>query len=335
MSRWLLLMTLVGACMDPSVGALDEQQARAVTYTFTASPAAQLDVLFVVDDAPAMAPLQDHLATGFQQIASNLDGLARGGAPDLHVGVITGDLCTRSAPTIPYFTDRMHAGKRLRSYTGTLAEALGVLAEVGAAGCDRQELLEAMRRALASPANQGFLREHALLQVVFITDEDDQSDDEPAAYARYLNALKPPGLVMVTGVDGPCTTPAWSAAPAPRLQTVVAQVGPFGTTLPICSEDLEEAVCVVERFEPERPGTQCLYEPLADPSGCSFSDVQHLGHASQTEQVLPACDASGRVPCWHVVDAPGECNDGRAFRIERGDLEIPFDDEVVGDCVTM
>jgi hypothetical protein len=334
MMRGLLLIALLGACADPSVGKPDEVQARVEKLAFGASPATQLDLLIVVDDSPAMAPLQDHLQAGFQQIAGVLDALESGGAPDLHVGVITGDLCTRSDVTIPYLSDRVHAGQRLRSYSGTLAGALGALGDAGATGCDRPQLLEAMRRALSSPANRGFLREHALLQVIFITDEDDRSDGDPAQYASFLTGLEPAGDVMVTGVVGPCTTSAWSASSAPRLEAVIHQLGTTGDTLPICSPDLDDAVCVIARFEPERPGERCLDEPIADPAVCTFADVQHAGRAEQAEQALPECGATDQVPCWRPVDDPA-CFGGADIRIERGDLEIPFDDQVVGECLPM
>lgn len=337
MMRGLLLMALLGACVDPTVGKPAEQQAGADQLVFPASPATQLDILIVVDDSPAMAPLQDHLRTGFEQIAGTLDRLAGGGAPDLHVGVITGDLCTRSDVPIPYLSDRVHAGQRLRSYSGTLADAFGALGGVGATGCDRPQLLEAMRRALSSPANRAFLREHAVLQVIFITDEDDRSDGDPAAYASFLNALKPADWVMATGVVGPCTTAAWSAAPAPRLEAVIHQVGKFGDTVPLCSPDLDDAVCVLTRFSREEPGHRCLWDPIADPPVCTFSDVQHAGQPEQAEQVLPECGTTDQVPCWRLVPAPSDpsCDTGREVRIERGDLEIPFGDEVVGECLPM
>jgi hypothetical protein len=115
---------------------------------------------------------------------------------------------------------------------------------------------------------------------------------------------------------------------------VIHQVGGSGDTLPICSEDLDDAVCVIARFEPEQPGTHCLDVPVADPPVCTLSDVQHAGHPEQVEQVLPECGATDQVPCWRRVDDP-ECFGGAELRIERGDLEIPFDDEVVGECLPM
>jgi hypothetical protein len=74
--------------------------------------------------------------------------------------------------------------------------------------------------------------------------------------------------------------------------------------------------------------------PVADPPVCTLSDVQHAGHPEQVEQVLPECGATDQVPCWRRVDDP-ECFGGAELRIERGDLEIPFDDEVVGECLPM
>ncbi len=71
---------------------------------------------------------------------------------------------------------------RCRNYTGeTLSEVFSCIADVGASGCGFEQPLEALHRALttSAPHNAGFLRPHAYLAVVFITDEDDCSVENP------------------------------------------------------------------------------------------------------------------------------------------------------------
>lgn len=67
---------------------------------------------------------------------------------------------------------------RCRNYQEeTLAEVFSCIANVGAGGCGMEQPLEALMRALTTPApqNQGFLRRDAYLGVVLLTDEDDCS----------------------------------------------------------------------------------------------------------------------------------------------------------------
>ncbi len=76
---------------------------------------------------------------------------------------------------------------RCRNYEGTLEEVFRCLASVGENGCGFEQQLEAVRLALdesATPQNQGFLRDAALLSVVFITDEDDCSAASPDVLFR-------------------------------------------------------------------------------------------------------------------------------------------------------
>lgn len=65
-----------------------------------------------------------------------------------------------------------------------VAEAFTCMAKLGAAGCGYEQQLEAARLALdpAVQTNPGFVRDEALLAVVFITDEDDCSAADTSIY---------------------------------------------------------------------------------------------------------------------------------------------------------
>jgi hypothetical protein len=60
---------------------------------------------------------------------------------------------------------------------GTVEDAFGCIASVGTAGCGFEHQLESVNQALTAgvPENHGFLRDDAVLAVVFLTDEDDCS----------------------------------------------------------------------------------------------------------------------------------------------------------------
>jgi hypothetical protein len=164
-----------------------------------------LDLLFVIDNSPGMAPHRARLLDDYRRFIAVLETL-RGGPPDLHIGVITTDVGTRGAydtgpgPSIGtgagsctsdgdrgelrraaaidgnFLSDVVAPdGSRARNYTGSLADAFVQLADVGAAGCTYARPLEAMRRALGNPANAGFRRDGAPLAVVLLTSDDDCS----------------------------------------------------------------------------------------------------------------------------------------------------------------
>jgi hypothetical protein len=167
-------------------------------------PARELDILFVIDDSDDRARY-DVMAQQIDTLRSQLASID-GQLPSLHVGVVTTDLGTSSTDdptplrpvimncldsgkqaklqkfestiTDSYLSDERDAsGGRAKNYTGELATELAKLTnpDMPPAGCEIEQPLEAMRRALDPATNPGFLRETALLHVVFLTNEDDCS----------------------------------------------------------------------------------------------------------------------------------------------------------------
>jgi hypothetical protein len=163
-----------------------------------------LDILFVLDDSADRG--------NYAQMASQLDVLqARlasvdGQLPSLHVGVVTTDLGTSgtldaipvdpvegcagdgkggrlqtfaASPTGGFLEDlRGATGGRTRNFaSGDLTLELGNLTNPTpvTAGCEFEQPLEAMRRALDPETNPGFIRPGAMLAIVFLTNEDDCS----------------------------------------------------------------------------------------------------------------------------------------------------------------
>jgi hypothetical protein len=157
-----------------------------------------VDILFVIDDSPGMAEHQAHLPRKLAALIKTLENVP-GGLPDLHVGVVTGDLGagpTAGAGCRPG-GDRgvlrdgaacgLVAGARFvvssgngtrNNFSGDLADAVACLARVETAGCAFQHPLEAARLALSGaspPENGGFLRAGAKLLIVLVTNQDDCS----------------------------------------------------------------------------------------------------------------------------------------------------------------
>jgi hypothetical protein len=171
-----------------------------------------LDILFVIDDSGSMFEEQTSLVEAAAAALFAELELSAGGMPDLHLAVVSTDLGVGTDAVItgcdssnggrfqlgavdgagcPEITDAFlideddGAGGRSRNYTGTLSDAFGCAATLGTDGCGFEQPLEAMRRALdgSNPENAGFLRDDALLLVVFLTDEDDCSTFDNAMFA--------------------------------------------------------------------------------------------------------------------------------------------------------
>lgn len=167
---------------------LDVQQAR------------ELDLLFVIDDSTDRARY-DQMAQQIDVLQAQLASVD-GQLPSLRVGVVTTDLGTSSTddgvPLRPTVMGCFGAGKEAKlqkfestitdaylsidrdggkNFTGELRDQIAELTNpaMPPAGCEIEQPLEAMRRALDSATNPGFLRDGALLSVVFLTNEDDCS----------------------------------------------------------------------------------------------------------------------------------------------------------------
>jgi len=253
---------------------------RQSSQCFPQSINRDLDLLFVIDNSPSMADLQDRIDAqldGFMQALADL----RYGFPDAHIGVVSADLGTGTR-SVPGCTTDGDAGRfqstargECEPPDGTFIEATSAdgelfgnvpdadgngalevadvqaafrcIARLGASGCGYEQPLEAARRALSCTeegqcTNPGFLRESALLMIVFITDEDDCSAADDAAfdstapteggcrcfelgvecdatgcapnedspylhpvrrYYDFFSYLKPRGLVLLATVSGP------------------------------------------------------------------------------------------------------------------------------------
>jgi hypothetical protein len=209
MLRFAVALTLVFACSD-SPGGGGGGTSRTVRQALPLPRSADLDVLVVMDSNPALQAHASDVTRAADALASTLGQLA-GGLPNLHVGVINGDLGTlgsldaQPGPPIghcsgtgnsgnlgtagasvtgTYLSDlRNSDGTRTKNYTGTLRDVLRAMM-MNTGSCEFTQPLQAMKRALTNNvANAGFLRENAYLVVVFVSAVDDCS----FATAAFLN----------------------------------------------------------------------------------------------------------------------------------------------------
>ncbi len=222
----------------------------------------QIDLLFMVDNSPSMAPKQAELRTRFPLLLQALQDNADAGHPaHYHIGVVTSDLGAGMANINGQcrpggdFGRLQAIGSAAPATCGAFADgtyyldldqvnhldnlpmgedattAFNCMTSVGDTGCGFEMPLESVYQALQNPPpeNAGFLRDGALLVVVFLTDEDDCSappdtdlfDPGPQYGALLSYRCTQYGIVCGTPPSRPpygeSTPPLDGCAPAPNL----------------------------------------------------------------------------------------------------------------------
>ncbi len=210
----ILALSLVWAgCGAPRQVNGGHEGADRGTIVLRSLPLEAVDVLVVVDNSESMAWAQSRLPPHF--IYGVLEALTTSlpSRPDLRIGVISTDLGTAPYATVAGCDAEGGDGGRLQHPLGRppwlalspmnqpnihcpsyldsracLADAFHRQAALGVAGCGYEMPLEAAWRALdpSRNVNPGFLRDEALLFVLFVTDEDDCSVQRP----ELLNPAK-------------------------------------------------------------------------------------------------------------------------------------------------
>jgi hypothetical protein len=199
--RYVLPWVLLAACAEDSL-----TRVGTVTDEFVQLAAAEVDVLWVVDNSESMQEEQASLGSSYQAF---VDLLVQSDV-DYHIGVISTDPADRGvlsaaggAAFIARGTDQAQArfmsnvqlgtgGARLEKSFETTAMALGV----GGAWEPGHP---------ANPANPGFLRDDALLFIIMVSDEDDKSFGPVHYYERLFKSYKGPGnegLIKISAIVG-------------------------------------------------------------------------------------------------------------------------------------
>ncbi|MEP6860000.1 MAG: hypothetical protein ABJE66_05235 [Deltaproteobacteria bacterium] len=261
------------------------------------------DILFVIDDSPAMAPFATQLAANEREMIQLLTPMF---GPDLHLGVITADPADggklRATTGADFLTTAIQFDFSVQTnVSGPLADAFVALADVGSAGGATTQPLAMAQAALALGANPGFRRDDAHLGVVFMTAGDDSS---PGAVSDYANALHQlgtdPSDVAVGIASGPCNTSSLSAPEAPRLTAFAAQSPNRARHVAVCDDSFADLASSLLQLRRYAGGEQCIDEPLAMPLECSF----WLEHRATSEQrIIEPCPESTS-PCWSIVRDP-------------------------------
>lgn len=147
----------------------------------------KVDILFVVDDSTSMQVHQQELSRVVPDLVAKLNSLKM----DYQVAVATTTTSTNTS-NFPNARKLVGSPKVLNHLNSDLL--LNRLI-VGETGSDLERGLDAIEVVLSNSylsANApGFIRSDALLAIIVIGDEDDQSTKATSEYVSFLNRLKP------------------------------------------------------------------------------------------------------------------------------------------------
>ncbi len=212
-----------------------------------------VDILWVIDNSNSMASEQALVSEGFQNFVY---ALAPTENSDFQMGVITTDMDLENP-------DRgvLLGEPAILTQTENFVVNFIQRVEVGVGGSDMERGLEAAWFALTDPSvasqNDGFLRDDANLAIIFITDENDCSDEGALPdgaegrtcydaedklvpvneYVDRFSSLKGEGLYTIAGgILGPSVESGCEDSwPGHRYSTIIAQTG--GVEGNICDTD--------------------------------------------------------------------------------------------------
>lgn len=202
------------ACLNPPVEAPTTTVVQQTPVRVPQNANNAVDVLFMVDNSLSMDAMQAELKSKFGDFLQVFQDLAKNGtAADLHIGVVTSDYgagatgagscapygnngqggllvpkgatadanCQPPTNNLPYIS-YVYAGDSSGNGSGNLPAGQDLqttftcMASVGSNGCGFEAQLESAYQGLKNTnQNAGFLRDSALLAVVFVTNEDDGS----------------------------------------------------------------------------------------------------------------------------------------------------------------
>ena len=191
------------------------------TEQFLVEGSGWTDILWVIDNSTSMGPIQQALAENIPSFVGELDQLD----VQYQMAVVTTDDAEFRGP-VPIMSPE----------TPDLPAAFAAAASVGTTGSGTEQGFqrgtEAVTPPLAAPggANDGFLRTPAGLRVIFVSDEDDQSDNPVTNYVATFQSVKAsPDHVVLCAI---------TCLPTPRYEDAVVMTS--GAAIDLCEPDWAE-----------------------------------------------------------------------------------------------
>jgi hypothetical protein len=327
----IALLALAGCVTDPPPPEGDPVRSVVTRIEIPMYVNTQLDVLFVIDNSPAMAAAQTKLIADYRSMIERLSHASVGELPDVHIGVTTTD---------PRDQGRLRRGRflvdtprfgwqRERNYDGALADEFLDLAAVGNGGLADTQPLDAARRAVSAAVNPGFLRADATLAIIVLTAGDDRGTQPIGEVVQAVRGLKTdPAKIIVAGASGACAADGITATDAPRLAAFVDAFPNRNARTTLC-DPLAPLLAPTESVL-YHLGLACIAPPLAEPRECNGWIVNPEDLDEQLR--LPECTAANPSRCWSLRPEPQQCPiGGKALHF--APIVFPFPATVMFECV--
>ena len=245
---------LAAVLVVTAIGCTESQLIRpGVTDVRFQNPPTEVDILLLVDSSCSMQDEQAKMGSGFEEFVEYFDVAD----VDYHIAVITTDM-----------DDPAHQGrmvtvggeKVLTNRTEDAGTVFEAMVDVGTDGAGFERGLDAAWAALTEPLisneNGGFLRDDALLSIIFISDEEDGSIGPTSEFINAFRGLKGQrrrdafNASSLVGLDKDTHSPADCqsgvggtnnvAVAGWRYWDIAAQTG--GVARSICSESFTEII---------------------------------------------------------------------------------------------
>lgn len=230
----------------------------------------EMDIVFVIDNSASMGQEQTNLAANFSAFADVLENYRNpaGESVDFRVGV-TSTSQVMTVPGFPLDVSNGNNGAFVKSCGATsgwvessdpqMKARFECMADLGTGGEIEEMPLWASRAALegriADGTNAGFLRDDALLGIIYITDEDDCSQDLDffsdsscssgmdfeGDYVTFFDNLKGGAERWATAIiagETDCSSSFGGAREAVRMKNFASLKGDNAVFGSICVDDL-------------------------------------------------------------------------------------------------
>lgn len=212
----------------------------------------KVDLVWVVDNSSSMQQHQERLSNQVDLVMDSLDNAKM----DYHVGVIS----TSMGGANPNGGKLLGEPNYIARKTAKGRKLLKDRFIIGQDGSDLERSFDSLLEALSPRALQWdhpeFLRDDALLVVVFLTDEDDHSVTIDAkGMEDYLDTLKRPfadgsrswiaNFIGVNSLTGDCRRQNPRAEPGLRYLELVGASN--GVTESVCTADLRSALTNIKK----------------------------------------------------------------------------------------
>ena len=225
-----------------------------ITDVLFQDPPTEVDILLVVDNSCSMEDEQEKLSQGFEEFVRFFEVAE----VDYHIGVTTTDMFNTGTGAEGRLARSASGVSIIDEDTDAADDIFAELVQVGTEGAGIEQGLlaglSALRPPMSDGPNDGFLRDDALLTIIFVSDEEDFSIGPVNSYINAFREVKGQrardafNASALIGIDPETGDPAScggagqgvGADPGFRYHDVAKQTG--GVVGSICEDEFNDIV---------------------------------------------------------------------------------------------